>query len=247
MTRYLCTVAYDGYDYYGYQLQKHESKTIQQTIQEVLLKICKEEIVIYGSGRTDRQVHALGQTFHFDTHQNIDCDALNRAMNSLLPDTIVILKVKKVNQKFHARYSVKRKQYLYKIKNKALDNPFDARYYAFIKEPINIEILKDASTLFIGTHDFKNFTTNHENEVPSFVKTIYKIEVKQKKDEILILFEGSGFLRSMVRMLVGALVAVATNKKDWQYLEDLLSLKSQEKCSYKAKPQGLYLKKVFYK
>ncbi len=244
--RYLCVVAYDGFDYYGYQKQNHEAKTIQQTIQEALKKLAKEDITIYASGRTDRQVHALGQTFHFDTNLNISNEAILKGMNSFLPNNIIIKSVKKIKEDFHARFNVKRKQYVYKIKNSIQINPFDVRYYAYIKETIDVDCLKAVAQLFIGTHNFKNFTTNKEQEVLSFEKTIYKVQIKQRKEEIEILFEGSGFLRYMVRMMVGAMLVVATNKKDISYVQNLLSLKSKEKCSYKASPQGLYLKKVIY-
>lgn len=244
--RYLCIVMYDGFDYYGYQKQNHEAHTIQQTIQEALKKVVKENVLIYASGRTDRQVHALGQTFHFDTTLNIPTEALLKGINSFLPKSIVIKKIKKVEEDFHARYRVKKKQYVYKIKNTTEISPFEVRYYAYVKEEIDVNKLKEVAQLFRGTHNFKNFTTNKENEVLSFEKTIYKIQIKQKKQEIEILFEGSGFLRYMVRMMVGAMLIVATNKKDISYVKNLLTLNSDEKCSYKASPQGLYLKKVIY-
>lgn len=246
MSKYKCIVAYDGYDYYGYQNQSHESKTIQNEIESILSTICKEKITIFASGRTDRKVHALGQVFHFETSLNIKNDALLKAMNSLLSSSIRILKVTRANKDFHARYSVKKKQYLYQIKNSSDLLPMEARYYALVKEKIDMDLLNEASKLFIGEHDFKNFTLNKEDEVHSFNKTIYQIKISKKKDKIFILFEGSGFLRAMIRMMVGAMIAVATKKKDLSYIENLLNLKSKDKCGYKAKPEGLYLKKVIY-
>ena len=244
--RYKCIVAYDGYDYYGYQAQKHESRTIQNTIEEALKKMFKKDIIIYASGRTDRKVHALGQVFHFDYDNNITQEAILKGLNSFLPSDIKILKVNKVRDDFHARYDVKKKQYLYIIENSKIINPFYSRYVTYIKEEINIERLKQAATYFIGHHDFKNFTTNNEKEIANFEKDIYKIKITKNKQTIKILFEGSGFLRYMVRMIVGALIVVATEKKDFNYIKKLIDLQSIEKCSYKAEPQGLYLKKVFY-
>ncbi len=243
--RYKCIVAYDGYDYFGYQIQNHEPQTIQQTIQEALKKLLKEEITIYASGRTDRKVHALGQVFHFDTTLNLKTQAILKGLNSLLPSSISILKVTKANKNFHARYDVKAKQYLYRIRNDRPD-PFLTRYVTFIKEPIDITKLKKAGQLFVGEHNFYNFTTNKKEEVATFVKTLFLVQITHTKKEIQILFEGSGFLRSMVRLMVGAMIAVATNKKDDDYILSLLHLTSKEKCSYKADPQGLYLKKVKY-
>lgn len=244
--RYQCIVAYDGYDYFGYQIQNHEPLTIQQVIQEALQKLLKEKICIYASGRTDRKVHALGQVFHFDTSYDLKEKSIQKGLNSFLPQSIRILKVNKVKDTFHARYDVVSKQYLYRIQNTALDNPFLSRYVVFIKEPIHIDLLNQAGQLFVGEHNFKNFTTNREDEVSTFIKKIMKVKVKVTKKEIQILFEGSGFLRSMVRLMVGAMLAVATQKKDLTYIQSLLDLSSLEKCSYKAPPQGLYLKKVNY-
>ncbi len=246
MNKYKCIVAYDGFDYYGYQKQHHEPRTIQNEIEMVLSKICKEKITIFASGRTDRKVHALGQVFHFETNQNIPTDALLKAMNSGLNQAIRILKITRASKNFHARYSVKKKQYLYQIKNAQDLSPFEARYFALVKENLDFDLLHQAAQLFIGTHDFRNFTLNKPSEVLSFEKTIYQIQIHQRKNEIRILFEGSGFLRAMIRMMVGAMLAIASQKKEMQYLIDLLNLKSQEKCSYKAKPEGLYLKKVIY-
>ena len=113
-------------------------------------------------------------------------------------------------------------------------------------EKIDVDLLNQAAKLFIGKHDFKNFTTNKIEEVESFVKTIYDVKVKKTKDKIEIQFYGSGFLRYQVRMMVGALIVVSTNKKDICFISHLLQANIDEKCSYKADPQGLYLKKVIY-
>lgn len=247
MNRYKCVVSYDGYDYVGYQKQNHNPNTIQETIQKAFFNLFKKEIIIYGSGRTDAKVHALGQTFHVDLDVNITTIGLKNGLNSFLPESIRILKVSKIKKDFHARYDVKRKVYEYRIINKKEISPFESRYYAKVEEKLNLERLKQAALLFVGKHDFRNFTTNKVEEVETFEKTIYQINVKKKRNYIYIEYIGSGFLRYMVRMITGALIVVATEKKDINYIEDLLFLNSKEKCSYKAKPQGLYLKKVDYK
>ena len=244
--KYKCIVSYDGYSFNGYQRQKHDSNTIQQTIEEALKIIFKEDITIYGSGRTDKKVHALGQVFHFESDKVVPLENLKKALNELLPYSIKIVKCEKVSNAFHARYSSHSKVYVYKIKNTDVKNVFESRYYAYIKDKIDIDLLERASKLFIGTHDFKNFTTNKIEEVESFVKTIYDVKVKSSKKNIEITFYGSGFLRYQVRMMVGALLVVSTNKKDISYIDKLLKDEANEKCSYKASPEGLYLKKVVY-
>lgn len=244
--RYKCIVSYDGYSFNGYQKQKHDKNTIQEVIENVLSQIFKEKVVIYGSGRTDKQVHAIGQVFHFDNDKKIPLNNLKKAANEMLPDSIKIKKCEQVDDSFHARYSSHKKLYVYKIKNNKEVNVFDSRYYCYLKEKIDVNLLKKASCLFVGKHNFKNFTTNKIEEVESFEKTIYDVIVKESKNKIEIHFYGSGFLRYQVRMMVGALIVVSTNKKDVSFISNLLKESVNEKCSYKAKPQGLYLKKVIY-
>ena len=244
--KYKCIVSYDGKDYNGYQRQKHDKNTIQEVIENVLSYIFKEKVTIYGSGRTDKHVHAIGQVFHFESDKNVPLTNLKKALNEMLPLSIQIKQCELVDDNFHARYSSHKKVYVYKIKNTTEKSVFEDRYYAYIKDKIDVNLLSEASKLFIGTHDFKNFTTNKIEEVESFVKTIYDVKVKQSKEKIEIQFYGSGFLRYQVRMMVGALIVVATNKKDISFISHLLKENVDEKCSYKADPQGLYLKKVVY-
>lgn len=244
--KYKCIVSYDGYSFNGYQKQKHDKNTIQEVIENVLSTIFKEKVIIYGSGRTDKHVHALGQVFHFESEKNVPVNNLKKALNEMLPISIQIINCEVVDDSFHARYSSHKKVYVYKIKNTNEKNVFEDRYYTYIKEKIDIDLLKQAASLFVGKHDFKNFTTNKIDEVESFVKTIYDVKVKNSKKEITITFYGSGFLRYQVRMMVGALIVVSTNKKDISFISKLLKDNVDEKCSYKAEPQGLYLKKVVY-
>lgn len=244
--KYKCIVSYDGFSYNGYQKQKHDSNTIQEVIENVLSQIFKEKIVIFGSGRTDKQVHAYGQVFHFVSDKKIPINNLKKALNEMLPESICIKKCEYVSDDFHARYSSHKKVYVYKIKNTNNKNVFESRYYTYIKEKIDIDLLKEACLLFVGTYDFKNFTTNKIEEVESFVKTIYDVKIKNTKNNIEIEFYGSGFLRYQIRMMVGALIVVSTNKKPISFISNLLKENVNEKCSYKAKPQGLYLKKVIY-
>ena len=244
--KYKCIVSYDGYAFNGYQKQKHDKNTIQEVIENVLSQIFKEKVVIYGSGRTDKHVHALGQVFHFESEKKVPVENLKKALNEMLPISIQIKKCEVVKDSFHARYSSHKKVYVYKIKNSKEKDVFEDRYYAYVRENIDVDLLKEAASLFVGTYDFKNFTTNKIEEVESFVKTIYDVKVKQSKKCIEIAFYGSGFLRYQVRMMVGALICVATKKKNISFISHLLKENVNEKCSYKADPQGLYLKKVVY-
>ena len=244
--KYKCIVSYDGFSYNGYQKQSHDKNTIQSVIENTLSRIFKEKITIYGSGRTDKKVHAMGQVFHFTSEKTIPLNNLKKAVNGMLPESIQIQKCQWVSEDFHARYSSHKKVYVYKIKNKKEKNVFNSRYYAYMEEDLNVELLKNAAKMFVGTYNFKNFTTNKIEEVQSFEKIIYDVKVKNNHQKIEIEFYGSGFLRYQVRMMVGALLVVATGKKDISYIRHLLDENVNEKCSYKAKPEGLYLKKVIY-
>ena len=115
--KYKCIVSYDGYGFNGYQKQKHDKNTIQEVIENVLSQIFKEKVVIYGSGRTDKQVHAIGQVFHFTSEKKVPVENLKKACNEMLPESIKIRKCEEVNDDFHARYSSHKKVYVYKIKN----------------------------------------------------------------------------------------------------------------------------------
>lgn len=247
MKRFLCTLSYDGYDYSGYQKQNHDKNTIQGIIEDGLSQLFHQELKIFASGRTDAKVHALGQTFHVDLDITISPKQLKHALNSILPPNIRIEKVKIVPLDFHARFSVKRKVYEYRIINQEEISPFQARYYAKVHAKIDETKLLQASKLFLGTHDFECFTTNKKEEVESFEKRIDDIQIQHFRNVFVITFKGSGFLRYMVRMMVGAMLVTATGKKDISYIRNLLEKTEKEKCSFKAEPQGLYLKKVEYK
>lgn len=245
--RYVCIVSYDGYAYSGYQMQKHDPNTVQETIQNVLFAVFNEKIIIYGSGRTDKGVHAIGQVFHFDSDRKIPVDHLKKILNGRLPLSIRIRSVKKGTKNFHARYSAHKKIYEYKIKLGKDENVFENRYYTYVSEPVDIDLLRQCAARLTGTHDFRNFTTNKEYEIVDFHKTIYEIKITEnKKKMIKILFYGSGFLKYQIRMMVGAMLVVASHKKNMAFFDQLLDENSHCKCSYKADPQGLYLKKVIY-
>ena len=244
--KYLVILSYDGSSYNGYQKQKHDKNTIQQKVEDALSTIFKTKIEIYASGRTDKGVHAIAQPFHFESDIKIPFSNLKKALNEILPLDIKIKKVSKAKDDFHARYSKIKKIYVYKIKNSDIIDPFDSRYVTYVKEKIDYDLLLEASKLFIGEHDFRNFTTNKASEVDSFVKKIFDVKVKRSTNRYEITFEGSGFLRYQIRMMVGAIIVVATGKKDISFIKNMLSPNVDSRCSYKADPQGLYLKEVVY-
>ena len=236
--------SYKGTNYYGWQKQVGVI-SVQSKIEEVLSQIYDTQITITGSGRTDAGVHARKQYFHFISEKEKDLKQLAYAMNKMLPDDIQILSFTKVDDDFHARYNAKRKIYEYDIllKNKDVFN-YDLAY--IYPMDLDIDLLKEALNLFIGEHNYQDFTSKEEDE-GNFVRTIYNIEVIKDKELIKIIFEGNGFMRYQIRNMVGTAVAVANKKEDISFIKNHLNdKKSREIIAYKAPAVGLYLVDVIY-
>ncbi len=241
--RYFGIVSYFGMNYVGWQAQANK-KGVEDKIEKILSHILNTKINIIGSGRTDKGVHAYNQTFHFDINKEIkDIDHLIYATNRLLPDDIKIKSLKKVDDEFHARFSAIKKEYIYKI-YLGKDIPFNYLTYMIVHVPVDIKLLKEASKVFIGKHNFKNLTSKEIDE-KNFVREIYSIDIKKDKDEITIKLIGNGFMRYMVRYIVGEMLEVATKRKT---IKDLNKLFSKERCitNHKTPAEGLYLSKVYY-
>lgn len=237
-------VAYDGSNYFGWQSQK-DVVNIQDTIEEALMMIHKKEVRITGSGRTDRGVHAKGQVFHFDSDLNISEENWVRAMNANLPRDIRILKVEQVPEEFHARYDVVKKQYDYYLNTGSYDL-FSRDYVTQLCTPLDLDRMNQAKKIFLGTHDFASFSANSFAEMEDQVRTIEKIDIEKEKDVIHFTFVGDGFMRYMVRMLVGALVEVGKGKMSIEELKGILEARDKNASRFKADSEGLYLSQVIY-
>ena len=239
----LANVEYLGTSYHGWQKQA-DAKTVQEEIEKVLSQILNTETPIYGSGRTDAGVHAKGQTFHFEINKEVDLDKLLYASNMLLPPDIHIKSFKEVDSDFHARYSAKKKHYRYVI-NTGDKNPFIYNRSLYYPYPLDIIRFIECLDLFEGTHNYQDFTSKEEDE-DGFIRTIYSIEVKQEEDSISIDLIGDGFMRYMIRDIIGTALAIASGKEDINYIRQHLDSSSREIVSYKAGSEGLYLIDVIY-
>ena len=242
--RYLITFSYDGSKYKGYQKQPNEA-TIQGELERVLTGINNSEVLVSASGRTDAGVHALNQTAHFDLNINITPEKLKMALNSLLPNDIYVKSVEEVDECFHARFNVKEKEYIYKI-NVGEYNPLEKDYVYQYNKELDIVKMKEAIKYFEGTHDFKSFTKNND-EKDDFVRTIISTSIDIKDNIITISFRGTGFLRYMVRNMVGCLIEVGQLKRESIEVKTILEAKDRTKAGITAHPEGLYLKEVSYK
>ena len=240
--RYKATVSYDGSGYYGWQSQ-NDKPSVQQKLNEAISRITNETISITGSGRTDSRVHAYGQTFHFDTDKKFA--DLASSINSQLPDDIHVIKVEEVSDDFHARYDVRWKHYDYLINNGSYD-PLKRHYCVHEREKLDIELMKKASEVFIGEHDFTSFNATKKQEIANQTRTIYNISVASDGNMIRISFYGSGFLRYMVRMLAQTMIEAGKGKISPDEIREMLEKKDKEACHYNGEPQGLYLMEVGY-
>ena len=231
----LLRFSYDGSKFNGFQRQKNV-RSVQKDLEDALSSIYKEDIVIKGAGRTDALVHAINQYAHFDTTKNIS--NVKRLLNSNLSD-IKIKSVKKVNDDFHARFSVKKKVYLYKITNNKLDN---LNYYAYYKN-LDYKKIKECLKLFVGDHNFKNFVAGSRD---NYEGTIFSIKTYKLFNKIYIKFTGHGFYRYMVRNIVGASIDYSQGKVSIKDISNMLNKPLIERQLSTAKREGLYLKDVKY-
>ncbi|MDO4198805.1 MAG: tRNA pseudouridine(38-40) synthase TruA [Erysipelotrichaceae bacterium] len=242
--RYKVVMAYDGRNYAGFQSQIN-ALAIQDVVEDVLKTIYSKDIRITMSSRTDAGVHAKGQVFHFDCDILKDLNKLKYSMNSLLPKDIHILSIEEVDESFHARFSVKNKTYEYLINTGEYDVFLNG--YAFqCYYPLDIELMKKTARLFVGVHDFTSFNTSSLKEYPDQTRFISEFKISQKKDMIKIRVTSSGFLRNMVRIMVGTLIDVGRGAKTYEEVVEMFEKPCKSKRRYNADPNGLYLVKIRY-
>jgi tRNA pseudouridine38-40 synthase len=233
----MLTLAYNGTNFFGSQAQKESTNTILGNLEQAFTKININSKII-ASGRTDKGVHATGQVISFDIPAFWqDVKKLKQVLNKMLPLTIQVKHIKIVNDKFHARYSAKKRVYRYIIKNEK-SNPFENDFISFY-ENINFEDIQKNIKLFIGEFDFKNFMKTG-SDIKSTKRKIYNAFAYKHKDYIVLNFEANGFLRSQIRLMVGGLLNL--NKKEIQK-QLLCEIKHKIKP---AKCNGLYLAKIKY-
>lgn len=241
--RIMCIVKYDGSKFFGYQIQP-KGRTVQREIERALGKICKTSITTHAAGRTDSGVHALGQVFHFDSPVSIEASRYKMAFNSILPKDIYIVESKEVDGELHSRFSAKSKEYHYRLSTNE-HNPLLCNYIHYYRYKIDVEKMKKAADYFVGMHDFTSFTANLENINKQ--RVIYVAEINESDTgEYLFRFVGSGFMKYMVRIMVGTLLRVGTGKIKPEEIPMIIAAKERKFAGPTAKPEGLYLHSVKY-
>ncbi len=238
-------LAYDGKHYHGWQRQKSES-TIQSVIEEKIQVMVGDPVNVVASGRTDAGVHALNQVCNFITRSNIDPEAIRKGLNSLLPHDILVKDAKYVPLEFHARYSAKSKIYDYRVLNQGYPDIFLRHYVWHIRPPLDIKEIKRCLPLLLGTHDFSSFkSSGSENTNP--VRSITRAEIHgPEHGRLYFIVEADGFLRHMVRNMVGTLAEVGLGKINFRDFGKILEAKDRRSAGIKAPPQGLFLVNVRY-
>ncbi|MDX8363044.1 MULTISPECIES: tRNA pseudouridine(38-40) synthase TruA [Bacillaceae] len=247
MQRLKCTIAYDGSQFNGFQTQTlPNQRTVQGYLEKALMKIHKgHHVAIYASGRTDSGVHAYGQVIHFDSPLDIPANRWPAALNSIVPGDIVIKEVVQVDPTFHARYDVTSKEYRYKILRSKQYDVFTRKYVYHYPYPLDLSAMKMAKEYLIGTHDFTSFCSAKTAKEDK-VRTIYYIDLYEENDELILHFNGSGFLYNMVRILVGTLLKVGQGKIKPQDIKTILEQKNRMLAGQTAPSHGLYLWQVNY-
>lgn len=239
--KYLISIAYDGSKFHGFQRLKQE-ETVQKKLEESLSIINKKPVTIKGAGRTDKGVHAIDQKASFALDINISPNNLKKALNNLVKPYIFITNVELVDNAFHARFNVLKKEYVYKI-NLGDYSPLTFDYIYTPVYPIDLKKMETTSKIFIGTHNFKNFVAGTR---PSYESTIENIEFTKQNNILEIKFTGIGFYRYMVRNLVGAMLDVARGNVTLEEVKKALDNPEIKKQFKTANPQGLYLNKIYY-
>lgn len=244
MKRVKLTVAYDGTDYCGWQIQPN-GITVEEVLNKALSELTGETIRVIGASRTDAGVHAKGNVAVFDTESPIPSDRIAYAVNRLLPEDIVIVRSEEVGTDWHPRYQTSVKTYEYTIVNREMPDPIRRRDSWFVSFPLNVDEMRKAAQYLVGEHDFKTFCSIHTG-VKTTVRKIYSLKIEPDGDLVKIRISGNGFLYNMVRIIAGTLVEVGRGACTPLEVKEMLDQKKREKAGATAPAQGLVLVKIAY-
>jgi len=246
MPRYQILIEYVGTKFIGWQVQK-KGNSVQGIIQKKISKFLKEKIIVIGSGRTDKGVHAIEQSAHFDCKQDIkDHKRFLRSINYFLnKDLISILKVKKRPSLFHARHSAKMRSYLYSIYNRESPTSLNKERAWHIKKKLNINLMKEGAKKLTGTNNYSTFRSS-SCSAKSPVRTIEYFKVTNYKNNIKIRIKSRSFLQQQVRSMVGCLKYLGEEKWNLKYFEKVFKSKKRSLCAPPAPASGLFLEKISY-
>ena len=244
MRRIKLTIAYDGTNYCGWQVQPN-GITIEEVLNRSLKKLTGEDILVIGASRTDSGVHAMGNVAVFDTDTTIPAEKIAVALNQRLPEDIVVVKSEEVALDFHPRYCDCSKTYEYHIINTRIPIPTKRLTNYFVSYPLDIEKMKMAAAYLVGEHDFVSFC-NVRTDVENTVRTITALDIVTKGNKITIRITGNGFLYNMVRIIVGTLIRVGRGFYEPEKVKEILEAKDRKAAGVTAPAHGLMLMEIQY-
>ena len=245
MQRYKIIIEYDGTPFVGWQFQKN-GQSVQEVLQKAIFDFSKEKVVVTGAGRTDSGVHALAQTAHFDLKKKIRKKNLLLAINQNIANkSVTVLKINKVNKKFHARHDAKKRTYLYLIINRQSPLALQKNKAWHIRKNLDISSMKTGAKILLGTHNFSTYRAASCG-AKSPIRTMEKILIKKNKDKITLQFTSRSFLQQQVRSMVGCIKYLGEGKWNLDDFKYSFKSKNRSKCAPPAPACGLYLKKISY-
>lgn len=244
MKRVKLVVAYDGTNYSGWQLQKN-AVTIEQKLNEALFDLLGENIQVIGASRTDAGVHSLGNVCVFDTNTRMPAEKICYALNTRLPEDIVVQSSQEVEKEFHPRVGKSQKTYEYRILNTAFRDPTRRLNTYFYRHELDVKAMEQAAAFLVGEHDFKSFCSVH-TQAETTIRTIYACTVKKEEDIIRIRVTGNGFLYNMVRIIAGTLIEVGAGKRKPEDILEMLKRADRSTAGATAPAHGLTMIGIHY-
>lgn len=242
MKNFRLVIGYDGTDFRGWQRQP-DGRTVQGVLEEAVFKVTRKRTVVHGAGRTDAGVHALGQVASIRGVFKLTDEVLFRALNAVLPADVRVFSLEEAPPGFHARRSARSKLYRYRIVHAPQASPLDRRYVLHWPYPLKLGAMREAARLFVRTADFTAFSSNRDR---SPVRTVTRSEIRRSGDEIVYTVEAQGFLRYMVRTIVGTLLEVGRGRIRPADIEEIFGNRNRSLAGPTAPARGLTLIRVDY-
>ena len=246
--KYKLTIAYDGTDYSGWQVQPN-ALTIQELLENAVKILLRQDVRVHGAGRTDAGVHARAQVAHFTCDQNLDIFSFMGSLNGILPNDVRVLDIEEVSDDFHARFGAKGKIYHYYLSLNRFQDPFRRRYSHHVRHKLDLEVLREAASQFVGTHDFRSFANEAYagSAAKNPIRTLNRLDVVEEGNGFIRLeFEGESFLYKMVRNITGTLLDVASGKRSVSEISEIMEAKDRRRAGRAAPALGLFMVSIHY-